>query len=864
MPLCFTNSSVERRTMLAGIVACVTLAAAPAVADPAADLARQNAAVQAAMAAGQWAEADQTAARAAQLAADHNLDESVPGSRAWGLACQVAVVRGNLPEAEKRCPHAVAALEACGGPNDGGLAWPLAGMAEILRLRGDLQKAAELLDRALKIADATFGARSEAHIDVLAGLAAVEMDRGHTGQAVQFLLRAQAIAAQLDPPKPAVQARVHQALGAAWLAAGKPDVAEPLLKAAASAQRQAPSQRSPSVELLVLLGQTAAARGQWPQAVELFRQAYALRKAALGPLHAETGAVAEMLVRAQLAAGDYRDVLVPATDAEAALENALGHVIGGKHAARLAYWQTQRAHRDLLVSLWAQHQRNDNRALDLALTAVLRRQGRALEAAYDHRSHLRRHFPADAQPLFDQITATQAALVERAIESVQFMPVFAPPAADRLDAKLEPLQASLSYKMPAADQRPPTLQTVVRGLPVGAVLIQYAAYRPFGGGQFAAAHLAAFVVRKHEGGHTIDGVELGPLQPIAEQAAMLKSAVQRPNDPNFGPAARQLDALVFEPLRPYLGPSKFLLVAPDEPLEGVPFAALVDAGGHFAVETYTISYLTSGRQLAAMRQRLPAQSGPLVAADPEFVSADVPPLPASAAEGRLVAALLPKAKLLLGDAANESALKAVPGPEVLHLATRCYLHAPDAAISPPPSLISDGWLRPSRSDDNPLLRAKLATGQAVGDDGWLTALDVAGIDLFGTRMLVLPPCQMAADARQAAEPANLWRGAGAMAGAESVVLPLWPVNDEAARTLLGGLYARLKQGEFRVQALRNAQLAMLRGPAPPPAGSASAAAPAPAPDPAPAPVAAPAPARALAHPYFWAAYTLSGDWRALQ
>jgi CHAT domain-containing protein len=63
-------------------------------------------------------------------------------------------------------------------------------------------------------------------------------------------------------------------------------------------------------------------------------------------------------------------------------------------------------------------------------------------------------------------------------------------------------------------------------------------------------------------------------------------------------------------------------------------------------------------------------------------------------------------------------------------------------------------------------------------------------------------------------------------------MSLWKVADDATRDLMIGFYLRLRSGEGRADALRNVQLSLLHG----------------------------GPNRA--HPFFWASFIQSGDWRA--
>jgi CHAT domain-containing protein len=79
----------------------------------------------------------------------------------------------------------------------------------------------------------------------------------------------------------------------------------------------------------------------------------------------------------------------------------------------------------------------------------------------------------------------------------------------------------------------------------------------------------------------------------------------------------------------------------------------------------------------------------------------------------------------------------------------------------------------------------------------LTALEAAGLDLWGTKLVVLSACKTHIEAVQNGEGVHGLRRALVMAGAESQVMSLWKVVDEAARDLRVAYYRRLLAGEGR-------------------------------------------------------------------
>jgi CHAT domain-containing protein len=143
-----------------------------------------------------------------------------------------------------------------------------------------------------------------------------------------------------------------------------------------------------------------------------------------------------------------------------------------------------------------------------------------------------------------------------------------------------------------------------------------------------------------------------------------------------------------------------------------------------------------------------------------------------------------------------------------------------------------------RVGENPLLRSGIALAGAnerhsgANEDGILTALEVAQLDLHGTELVVLSACDSGIGDVQNGEGVYGLRRALVLAGAQTQVTSLWKVSDEATRTLMVDFYQRLLKGEGRSAALRHAQLAMLANPE-------------------------------LAHPYYWASFVPIGNWAPL-
>jgi CHAT domain-containing protein len=168
----------------------------------------------------------------------------------------------------------------------------------------------------------------------------------------------------------------------------------------------------------------------------------------------------------------------------------------------------------------------------------------------------------------------------------------------------------------------------------------------------------------------------------------------------------------------------------------------------------------------------------------------------------------------------------VKSPRILHIASHGFFlndGTPDGTSSYAP--------------ENPMLRAGLAlsganltsSGRA---DGILTALEASGLDLWGTRLVTLSACDTGIGEIRNGEGVYGLRRAFVLAGAETLVMSLWPVSDYIARDVMVMYYAGLRSGLGRGEALRRARLTQLK--------------------------------RATRrHPYYWAGFIQSGEWADL-
>ena len=90
------------------------------------------------------------------------------------------------------------------------------------------------------------------------------------------------------------------------------------------------------------------------------------------------------------------------------------------------------------------------------------------------------------------------------------------------------------------------------------------------------------------------------------------------------------------------------------------------------------------------------------------------------------------------------------------------------------------------------------------DDGILTALEVASLDLIGLDLVVLSACQTGQGDLGDDGVLGLQRGFK-KAGANSILMSLWKVDDEATQILMTQFYKNLVSGQSKRHSLRSAQ-----------------------------------------------------------
>jgi CHAT domain-containing protein/tetratricopeptide (TPR) repeat protein len=379
----------------------------------------------------------------------------------------------------------------------------------------------------------------------------------------------------------------------------------------------------------------------------------------------------------------------------------------------------------------------------------------------------------------------------------------------------------------------------------------------------------------------------------ATSGALAENRSVAERERSYHGAASSLRRRIWDPISPEVRGLDRVFIVPDGALNLVSFAALSASGRYLIEDGPLVHYLSTERDLVPAQSPGVASTGLLAVGGPDFDDdaepasaapqpvhaargARVPcadaaelkfaPLPGSATEAREIADLWSQSRAdpsaaagastsltadtLIGpDATERAVIRLAPGRRILHIATHGFFLGGDC-VGPQRNTRSvgglvgaGGRLSPQAARANPLALSGLALAGANrrirtvpdGDDGILTAEEVAALDLDGVKWAVLSACDTGIGEIRAGEGVFGLRRAFSIAGVRTVIMSLWPVEDEAARQWMTRLYdASLTRGLDTAASVRGASLEVLRS-------------------------------RRLAglstHPFYWSGFVAAGDWR---
>jgi CHAT domain-containing protein/tetratricopeptide (TPR) repeat protein len=672
-------------------------------------------------------------------------------------------------------------------------------------------------------------------------LGAVYEDLGRFADAEQFHRRALTIdsaAFGLNHPNTAVD---MNNIGSFYLRVGNLASAEEFLRCAITAMEQTTGPDHP--DLASLLGNLSSVyrkEVRWEEARNLERRAYAIRRQ------------------------NFRDGFDVLSEENALLYSGLMRT----EAARLV---------SRLLEQGGQTLRDRTEIAEI----ILATKGQVSDGMFiRHRFYAERGNPT-LRPFVDSLNAVRTRLAELMVSGVDASDPgkyraeisTATLMKERLESDLARQSASIRRDNERWNIH---FEQAAHALPARSVLIEFYRYEHDTGNELTEnRYLAAAITLLGE----VYLFPLGSASAIDDAIAAYQTHFQSPGSAamdDYRQINRALYPLIWEPLEAVAGSAETVLIAPDGALNAVSFAGLMDRDGRYLIEKYAIHYLMTGRDLLRIAEEdTVLEQGLLAFGDPDFNHRAAPGrndiknpsggepvaaafesrgIPAaSSPKDRWKAARLPAtrqevqtaaeswkqwntspAKVYLGAEASEEAFKQECSKwRVLHIATHGFYFSESA-----PTAAADF----NGSISNPLVRTGLLLaganlpGKEISrsqDDGFLTAEEVALLNLAGTELVILSACVTGQGDIEAGEGVYGLRRAFQMAGARTVISALWPIDDKATAEFMSRLFSAPRE-ETLPQTMQRAALARLvslRN-----QGKSD-------------------------HPFYWAAFVATGDWK---
>ncbi len=276
----------------------------------------------------------------------------------------------------------------------------------------------------------------------------------------------------------------------------------------------------------------------------------------------------------------------------------------------------------------------------------------------------------------------------------------------------------------------------------------------------------------------------------------------------------------WEPVAPYVSNKKTLYLSMDGIYNQINLNTLrLPDGSYLGDETLLIS-VSSTRDISKISKTGKLNNKLLMFGFPDYGgTGKVAALPGTRAELEEINKIartkgIQTEQYLQAQANEEKFKKETSDPGVLHIATHGFflddLPETDEVVY---------GVEISKAKENPLLRSGLMLANAENtitnakevsnaNNGILTAYEAMTLDLDETKMVVLSACETGLGEIQAGEGVYGLQRAFQIAGAETIIMSLWKVNDDATQKLMTHFYDKWLTTGDKFAAFKSAQMAI--------------------------------------------------------
>jgi len=744
---------------------------------------------------------------------------------------------GDYAKSESFYQRALVVQEQNPGPEHPDTAGTLGGLGLLYMNMADYGKAAPMFERALKIQEKSFGPNHPTVASTLAKLAAIYEKTGDFAQANLLEQRVLSIDQRVLGPEHPQTAIALLNLGGLYERMGDFSKAESYDQQALAIQEKVLGPEHPELAAsLNNLSSVYSKSGDFATAEPLSRRAVDIDEKGLGP---DNPATANGLVNLATLYFDLQktnEALQYSDKAEQARLGMLDNILSFTSERQRLDYEAQTDPYILFASL------NDGPRVALA---ILRHKGVVLDSLLEDRvvAEARQH-PED-RALIEQLGPAKRQLAELLMTTPKDLKPeslkYRAERRDQLFRQVDQVEGALARNVAgfghARRALTVTVEQVQKAIPPRAVLLEFILYdHYFGHQQWEKRYGAVVLASSGEP----QWVCLGAATDIARNVLACQQAVRDPErneEIKLSAALHQLYKQAWKPLEAlFPADTKTVIISPDASLNFVSFATLLSPDDRFVAEKYSIRYVASGRDLLCEPVKSSSQEMVIFAAPDYLAGGQISP-----AQAELRLAPLPyfatnaveleaqaktwnwPVQVYSGAAATETQVRALHSPRILHFATHGFL-LPDTIKGPDRlSLLGftfeSGDTRTRVLLQNPMYRSGVALAGAqitldawlrgeippTDTDGILTAEEVGGLDLRGTWLVVLSACDTGIGQPRFGEGVMGLRRGFIQAGAQNLLMTLWPVFDVPSGQLMLNFYSKLHEDNNPPAALADVQ-----------------------------------------------------------
>jgi len=729
---------------------------------------------------------------------------------------------GNYIKALSLYERQLAILEKALGAEHPNTATAMSQLAGVYNGMGNYAKALALEERNYRICDKTLGPEHHNTLTALENQSSLNVSISNYSKAQSLITRVLAIREKtLAPDDPKIihslniQAAIYVGM-ASYKNAVK--IHERVL---AICEKTYGSEHPNTAAALGNLGSLQQKAGNYSQASKLLEKALKIEERILGPEHPDTlkGYKALALTR-YLSGCDLPLVREPLSKVFSARDRLLDRLLLMEEETRLS-WQKQDLDYEM-VDLLRSEQRTQYilRTKSVVLDSLLEDQ-KAMKGLGSGSPEMRDLISARLRLGKLAFSMKQEDQDEVALLQSQINAILCNTAGQRV--KIGRVRESATI----------TPDTVATTLPQGSMLVEFVQFSdPKIEG--AAARCYGALILGRDGDSKF--VRIDDAASIDDSIRSLREAILKGDEKALIDQQKLLSEKLWIPVAKTLpDATRKLFIGADGQLNFLSFAALPAPDGGFLAEHFDIAYVGSGRDLA--RKVTPSDSKSIALfADPVFDRAIkqfstnalalrsgevdafgkivLPPLPGTKAEEAAVENVARSAgwspQPNLGEAANKSAVENLKSPGILHLATHgFYLNTlPENGaegvrgmkVMEAPELLGSKTAPMPKIDPMHASGIALTGAQSTlkawsegrvpnpSEDGILTAEEVGALNLEGTWLVTLSACETGVGEARSGEGVFGLRRAFMIAGAQNLLMTLWPVSDEVTPKIMADFY----------------------------------------------------------------------------